>query len=63
MEQLAYEVDSTVSTIKRKPSAMPNIPLTSTTRSLALASDDALVEVESSESEEENMAIDLESMQ
>ncbi|CAM6001065.1 unnamed protein product [Sphagnum balticum] len=53
MEQLAYDVDFAVSTIKRKPSAMPKIPLTNTTRSLALASDDALVDVESSSSEEE----------
>ncbi len=54
MEQLAFEADFPVGTIKRKPSAMqPKIPLTSTTRNLALQSDDALVEVDSSSSEEE----------
>lgn len=43
----AFEVDFPVGTIKRKPNVLiqPKIPLTNTTRNLALQSDDALLEV------------------
>ncbi|XP_054163325.1 uncharacterized protein LOC128961142 [Oppia nitens] len=52
MEQLAFEADYPMGTIKRKPSVMqPKIPLTNTTRNLALHSDDALVEMDSDSSD------------
>lgn len=43
----AFDADFPVGTIKRKPNVMiqPKIPLTNTTRNLALQSDDALLEV------------------
>ena len=55
MEQFAFEADFPIGTIKRKPSALqPKIPLTSTTRTLALLSDDALVQVDSSDEDDED---------
>lgn len=50
----AFDTDYPLGTIKRKPSVsmimQPKIPLTNTTRNLALQSDDALLEVECDES-------------
>lgn len=55
MEQLAFEADFPVGTIKRKPSALqPKIPLTTTTRTLAMLSDDALVQMDSSGEEDDD---------
>lgn len=46
----AFDADFPIGTIKRKPNVMiqPKIPLTNTTRNLALQSDDALLEVSGS---------------
>ena len=50
IEQFTFNVTNT---IKRKPNSVPKIPLTTTTRNLAMHSDDALVDVDSSSSEDE----------
>ena len=50
IEQFTFNVTNT---IKRKLNSVPKIPLTTTTRNLAMHSDDALVDVDSSSSEDE----------
>nr|XP_027194612.1 probable serine/threonine-protein kinase DDB_G0282963 isoform X2 [Dermatophagoides pteronyssinus] len=53
----AFDADFPIGTIKRKPNVMlqPKIPLTNTTRNLALQSDDALLEVNGDDGNDNNI--------
>ena len=53
----AFETDFPLGTIKRKPS-VPKIPLTNTTRNLALQSEDALLEVNENYFSSNNIGLD-----